>query len=99
MTLFDDLPDVHRELAQHFTAEEPQQVFDPKKPEKGVVTVWKRLRKANHKLDCAYLACAAGHFCGARLPTLPEEVRPAAEPIPEAPLLAPDGRPFFALNR
>lgn len=99
LTLFDDLPDVHRELAQHFTAEEPQQVFDPKKPEKGVVTVWKRLRKANHKLDCAYLACAAGHFCGARLPTLPEEVRPAAEPIPEAPLLAPDGRPFFALNR
>ncbi len=95
MTLFQAMPREHLALSKHLTAEHPKKEFVPGK---GEVTTWVVDSRTNHWLDCLYNACAAGHFCGARL--LPEA--PPAEPpsAPRAkPLTTPDGRPFLLTER
>lgn len=63
-TLFHAEPHEHLTFAKHLTAEEQRTEF---KPKHGMVTVWVRKNRANHFLDAYSLACAAGHYAGARL--------------------------------
>lgn len=68
-------PKEHTSYAMHITAEHKEQAFVENK---GYVDYWVRDRKANHWLDCTYIATAAGSFCGH---TIVESQEPAAEPI------------------
>lgn len=54
----------HRVFAKHLTAEREVQRYDQKK---APVTVWERIRKANHWLDATSYSCAAAHRLGVRL--------------------------------
>ena len=56
----------HLAIAKHWTAERAVQEFVP--GERGLVSRWQVVSRSNHWLDCLYLACAAGHYVGARLP-------------------------------
>jgi phage terminase large subunit GpA-like protein len=96
LTLFDDVPTTHLEIAQHWTAEEPRQEYVPGK---GIITYWFRKHRQNHQLDTTYTACTAGDWCGARLPSL-AVTRDVPQPDPAPPpLLSLTGQPFFALDR
>ncbi|HJX11106.1 MAG TPA: terminase gpA endonuclease subunit [Candidatus Binatia bacterium] len=64
MTLFHAGPHEHLTLVKHLTAETKVEEFIAGQ---GVVVKWERLRRQNHWFDALYNACAAGHFCGARL--------------------------------
>lgn len=64
ITLFDALTGGHDEFIRQLTAERPIEEF---KAGKGLVTRWETIRRKNHYLDAYYAACAAGHYCGARL--------------------------------
>jgi phage terminase large subunit GpA-like protein len=64
MVLYQALPGEHTKFAKHMTAEKQVEEFVP---ERGVLRVWKRVRKQNHLFDAIYNACAAGNFCGVRL--------------------------------
>ena len=57
-------PREHLSVAKHLTAEVEEHEFVPGK---GMRTVWKARRKANHWLDCCYMATAAGHRLGAAI--------------------------------
>ena len=95
MTLFHAMPKEHLALSKHLTAEHPEKVFVPGKGEK---TQWVVDSRTNHWLDTFYNACAAGHFCGARL--LPEAPPAPPSTAPRAkPLTTPDGRPFLLTER
>jgi hypothetical protein len=81
ITLYDS-PDKkeHITIGNHFTAERCQeQTVSMKLPDGSmglkIVKVWIREKKQNHFFDCAYIACAAGHYCGFRL--IPQVVKPA----------------------
>jgi phage terminase large subunit GpA-like protein len=87
----------HMALVKHLTAEKAVEEYDPKK---GLMTVWRRIRKQNHWLDCSMLASAAGHYAGVRIlsPTAPQRhgtQRPTRRPS----LTMPDGRPFDITRR
>lgn len=64
LTLFHAPPREHIEFAEHLTSEKQVEEFDPAK---GLQVRWVKVGRANHWLDSAYIACAAGHFCGVRL--------------------------------
>ena len=68
----------HTTLAKHFTAEKSTREFVIGK---GYIEKWVRVNRNNHYLDCAWLACAAGHWVGVRLTDESQNVsqRPAAE--------------------
>ena len=74
-TFFHAEPHEHLTFAKHLTAEEQRPEF---KPKHGMVMVWVRQNRANHFLDAYSLACAAGHYAGARLigAPQPEQSRP-----------------------
>jgi phage terminase large subunit GpA-like protein len=76
LILFDGLAAEHYEFARHITAEKQVEEYIDGK---GTRIIWERVRRANHYLDAAYNAAAAGHFCGVRsVPTeAPDEVVPA----------------------
>lgn len=96
MVLFQELPRQHLSFAKHVTAE--TQVTEHVAG-RGEMTIWKRLRKANHWLDASYLACAAGNFCGVKLAkdiTQPRSARQVAE---AAPSYGPDERPYLVTER
>jgi hypothetical protein len=76
MTLFRATPQEHLPLAKHLTAEKKTDQFIAGK---GVVVKWERLRRQNHWLDALYNACAAGHYCGARL--VDEHRKPRRQPM------------------
>lgn len=65
MTLFstDDVRD-HLSFAHHITAEKLIEKFVEGK---GTIRVWDKIGRHNHKLDCSYMCCAAGHYAGVRL--------------------------------
>lgn len=95
MTLFQTLPREHLAFCKHLTAERPVDEFVPGK---GLQRRWETIRRQNHWLDTGYLACAAGHFCGARLlpqPTKTTVPTPQARPV----VTMPDGRPFLVTER
>ena len=97
LTLFSAVPKDHTTIAKHFTAEKQVEEYVVGK---GVVRKWVRERKANHYFDAAYVACAAGHFCGVRLlqEATPPPVEQPSEPTGGG-IITPDGRPFFLLSR
>ena len=84
----------HITLAKHLTAETQVEEF---LPGKGTVIRWESRHRANHLLDCAYMNCAAGHLCGARLLPTPEQKRRPAKPRPAFSM--PDGQPFLVTER
>lgn len=57
-------PQEHFTYSQHITAEVQEQKFIPGS---GEVTVFRRIRRANHFLDAAYLSLAAADFVNAEL--------------------------------
>lgn len=75
---FFDSPDKNRHLkfSKHLTAETQETIFVP---DKGEVTVWKVKSRTNHFLDSSMIACAAAHFCGARLKPETEETEEATK--------------------
>jgi len=91
MTLFHAMPNEHTKLAKHFTAEKQVEKQLAGRPPQ---IVWERIRRANHFLDAAYLATAAGHFVGARV--VPDEDRPAAgvPTIRPLPIRLPDAQSY-----
>lgn len=64
MTFYDAPPSEHASLARHLTAEEPFMEFEPGR---GLVRVWKAIRRQNHFLDSCVYASVAGHIAGVRL--------------------------------
>jgi phage terminase large subunit GpA-like protein len=64
LTLFQTFPREHIALAKHLTAETQISEFVAGR---GEVVRWEALRRDNHWLDSLSIACAAGHYCGARL--------------------------------
>lgn len=74
MTLFAAPAKEHTKLAKHLTAEKQVEEFVPGK---GMVRVWKQIRRNNHWLDALSLAAAAGHSCGVRL--VPSATQATAE--------------------
>lgn len=54
----------HTAFAHHLAAERGREEFVAGK---GLVVKWEKVRRSNHWLDASYLACACGHYCGARL--------------------------------
>ncbi|MDD5658066.1 MAG: phage terminase large subunit family protein, partial [Elusimicrobia bacterium] len=95
MLLFRAMPRDHMSLAKHLTAEKETQEF---LPGKGIIRRWQVIRRANHWLDACYLAAAAGHAAGVRLPQL-DYAPPPAPDAPRSPVTAPDGRPYFIMER
>lgn len=95
ITVFDAPPHEHTKLAKHLTAEKKVEEFPAGRPPR---VVWKRISRANHYFDAAYMACAAGHFAGVRLlaPVPGTQTQPER---PQSKLTLPDGRPFFAMER
>ena len=95
MTLYHDDGTQHDFLSKHLTAEKPVREFVP---DKGWVHKWVKTYRHNHWLDCTYIACAAGHFCGVRL-----EREAEARPVPVARqsrgMTTPDGRPYLVTER
>ena len=63
LAFFHAPPREHYYLVRQLTAEKQVQET---KADRDIVR-WERIRRNNHYLDCAYLAAAAGHFCGVRL--------------------------------
>lgn len=97
--LFRDSPRAHSNYVKQLLAEKPVQYWVDGK---GWVTVWDRVQRANHYLDCTYYALAAAHFCGVRV-VQPNLITPAAPP-PETTtnhetFALPDGRPYFFNER
>jgi len=68
-------PNEHHKLAKHLTAERPVEEFVPGK---GTRTRWQVIRRANHYLDCTYIAACAGAFCGIGAAAAEEETEPVA---------------------
>jgi phage terminase large subunit GpA-like protein len=96
LVLFNDLPKNHDKFIKHLLAESQTQEWHEKKSR--YVWVWKRKSKQNHKLDAAYMACAAGHFCGVRL--IESDPLPPPPPAEKSiPFKTADGRNFFVLER
>lgn len=95
MTFYHAMPKKHISVSRYLTAERRIQTYDAKKGK--LLEVWKRERRSNHWLDALYIACAAGHLCGARLED--EEAEPLLETPPEPRrrmgITTPDGRPFL----
>jgi hypothetical protein len=86
----------HRTYVKHLTAEKQVQDFVK---DRGMVLVWKQIRKQNHWLDATMLSFAAGHFCGWRPGGI---IRPEAAPAPQPSrrgLRMPDGRAFLLTER
>lgn len=83
----------HRTYVKHLTAEKQVQDFVK---DRGMVLVWKQIRKQNHWLDATMLSFAAGHFCG----WCPGGIlRPDAAPAPQpsrSGLSMPGGRPWIS---
>lgn len=78
VTLFDAGPDRlmrdrHNKLSRHFASEQLEQRMEPGK---GLIREWVK-HGANHWLDCAAIASAAGSYCGFRL-TQEEQPKPEA---------------------
>ena len=108
MTLYQAIPQDHFALAKHFTAERQIEEFIPGK---GRRVRWEVIRRANHYFDCAYMACAAAHYCGVRILT-PEAIQErrqreaimmagaiAAAEQQEPGFTTPDGRPYLVTER
>jgi phage terminase large subunit GpA-like protein len=96
MTFHHALPRDMMSLFKHLTAERKVRTV---LPGIGQVDVWEVIRRANHWLDDAYNACAAGHYLGARLIETEEApVPPDAGMQIETPTL-PDGRKYFVNER
>lgn len=95
MTFFMASVQEHLALAKHLTAEEKTEEF---LPGKGLVTKWRRLRRANHWLDCLYNASAAGHLCGVRLIRDPPPP-PARRVSTYEGRCREDGRPWIDVER
>ena len=53
----------HMSLAQHLTSEREVQEFIAGK---GFIKRWEVISRNNHFFDAAYIACAAGSYCGVR---------------------------------
>jgi phage terminase large subunit GpA-like protein len=64
MTLFNAPPQEHTTIGKHLTAEKQEEDFIPGR---GRVVRWRAIRRANHFLDAATLAQAAGNRAGLRL--------------------------------
>ena len=64
LTLFEAPPREHLSLATHLAAEREADEYRPGRPPR---LKWERRSRTNHWLDATYLACAAGHYAGARL--------------------------------
>lgn len=64
MTLCGGEVNEHMKIAKHITAEKCVEEFVPGK---GKIARWIRERRENHWGDALYIACAAGHWAGARL--------------------------------
>ena len=97
MTFYHAMPQEHRTLSHHLTAEKQVEEFVAGK---GSVIRWVRVRHSNHWLDCLYAASAAGHLCGARLiqTAAPVEQRIAVQQKTTG-FRTPDGRAFLATER
>lgn len=99
MTLFQTAEkNEHFKLTMHLTAEQPHEIYDPGR---GTVRVWKNVRKANHYLDCAYMACTAAHLAGVQILGSDVEADETPQVVRDAqpPLTTPDGRPFIITER
>jgi hypothetical protein len=99
VTLFRAPGPEHLTFTKHLSAEtrEPRIV-----PDKGMVFVWRSVGSAaNHFLDAAVYACAAGHFAAARKVRQAEWARYEREDAesPRGRLTTPDGRPFLVTDR
>jgi phage terminase large subunit GpA-like protein len=99
MTIFAAPSNAHTKFAKHMTSERAVQVFVPGL---GTTLRWDCRSRNNHWLDAIYGACAAGHFCGARLETgvvtAAQAARRSTEPARPA-IRMPDGRPFLVTER
>jgi phage terminase large subunit GpA-like protein len=96
MTLFNAPAMEHMALSKHLTAEKPVEEFIAGR---GTVRKWRRISRSNHWFDATAIACAAGHFVGARLI---EERWETVRSVPAdvgSKLMMPDGRAFFPLDR
>jgi len=91
-------PNEHIRLAKHFTAEHPVAEFIPGK---GEIVRWERKSRNNHLLDCGYNACAAAHFCGVRVVSVPARAatRRPKPGVRASGVTMPDGRPFLVTER
>lgn len=98
MTLYDARAVDHLALARHWTSEKQIEEFEPGK---GLTIKWDKIRKDNHWLDCAYIACTAGNYAGVQLvtPTAPKIAPRELKPEPSPALVMPDGRPFLITER
>ncbi len=99
MTIFAAPSNAHQKFAKHMTSERAVQVFVPGR---GTMMRWECRSRNNHWLDAIYEACAAGHFCGARLETGVVTAAQAArrtETETRQAIRTPDGRPFLVTER
>ena len=101
LTLFTAMPQEHRTLARHLTAEEQVEEFVVNK---GVVRHWKMRSRTNHWFDCVYQGAAAAHFCGVRLVKTEERPVQTQAPIESQAgrrpgLMTEDGRPYLVTER
>ncbi len=95
LTLYHSTKDSeHRDLIRHYTSERQFEEFIPGL---GTVIRWERIRKKNHKLDCAYMAAAAAHFCGVRVVKTPVVAK--KRPEKSKPFLTPYGEPYLISDR
>lgn len=101
MLLFAGEPVEHLTFAKHITAEKQIEEYIPER--QTLKVVWKQVSRDNHYLDTIYNACAAGHFCGARLidKRKVEEAPPdtESEETTSSRLTTPDGRPYMVTER
>lgn len=79
-TLFQDRPVNHHHFARHIIAEVEEREY---KEGKGWTSKWIVKSRDNHFLDTSHLACAAGHFVGARVAEIEdsEDPQPSQSPI------------------
>ena len=96
MTLFRAGKNEHLKFSKHLTAERQIEEFVPGK---GMVIKWEVLRRANHWLDCYYVACAAANFHGVRLNQEKKPTHTGPMIRRRSTMTTPDGRPFLITER
>lgn len=92
-------PIEHHRYASQLVVEQQVQEYAPGR---GLVTVWKHLRGANHYLDATVLATVAAHATGISLVGEHPQQRPASAPRSDkghGGATTPDGRDFLITYR